>query len=308
MEPITHILFSSALSHAELIPESQNAQIVMVLAGLSPDWDLVFRFKGLPSYFIHHRRESHSFLGLLLLSLPLTALAKFLTPALNLGELYACIWLGMFGHIFLDFLTIYGVPFFFPLQKRFNNFGILFILDPWFALLLLPAVFEKIIPLTPPLPARVSLLLASGYLIFLVLMKILVRRRGKKFFSEKTRDLSQAQLYVSPFFATPFSWLLVLKNQNQIYRMRYSLLFGPGPISSFSGEMQEQLHKLIFKSPLLKALINFSEFIGWQISNHTEGTEVQAWDLRFSQYNLGFRAEVKFNPSGELVSEDFSYY
>jgi len=308
MDPVCHILFSTALARSEIIPASREAQVIIILAGLVPDLDLIFRARGLPQYFIHHRRESHSLLGILGLSLPLSALAKFLAPGLSYPQLYSCVWLGLLGHIFLDFLTVYGVPLIFPLRKKFYNFGILFIIDPWLDLFLLPSVLEKIIPAPRPGPARISLLIAFAYLALLAILKLSAQARGKKIISEKFPGLDRAQVYTSPFLALPFSWLILLKNHHTIHRMRFSLLFGPGPIAVFNSGISDRQKGWTQKSSLLKAMINFSDFLHWQVSEQNPCPKILAWDLRFSQYNLGFRAEAEFQPEGNPVSEKFSYY
>ncbi len=308
MDPLTHILFNAALARSEIIPDSRQVQAVMILAGIVPDLDLVWHSRGIPEYFIHHRRESHSLPGLALLSLPLLALAKYLSPGLNWPLLYGCVWAGMLGHIFLDFLTVYGVPLLFPWKKRYFNFGILFILDPWLNLILLPPVLEKFVPWTGPSPARISLLLVGSYFALLAILKSISQSRGPKRISEKFPGLGQAQVYSSPFLALPFSWLILLKHEQTIYRMRYSLLFGPGPIVAFSGQDPDLLRGYIQKSPLLRALIEFSNFLHWQIQPTASGKKIIATDLRFSQYNPGFRAEAEFDSEEKLRASKFYFY
>lgn len=308
MDPLTHILFSSALSRAEIIPHTREAQFIIVLAGVAPDIDMLYRFKSLAKYFIHHRKESHSLPGLFILSLPLLLIGKFFLHGLNFSQLYAGVWLGLLSHIFLDFLTVYGVPFFFPFRQKFFNFGILFFLDPWLDILLLPAILDRFIQLPPAFPARISLFAVCIYLLFLSVMKILALTRGRKFFLEKSPETAQSHLYASPFPLNPFNWLLLRKSQNKIYRMRLSLIFGPGPISIFVSVPAEKLSPFLEKSPLFKALYGFSEFLFFKLSEQDSGTKISGWDLRMSNYGLAFHARAKFNQNAELVSEKFRYY
>ncbi len=308
MDPVTHVLFSCALARAELIPGSREAQAIMIVAALAPDLDHLFRLRGLNQYFIHHRRETHSLLGLLVLSLPLVLLGRLFSPELSYPRIYLFVVMGLFSHFFLDFLSVPGLPFWFPGKKRFYNFGILFFLDPWPDLLLLPAIFEKIIPLARPQPARIALSAVLAYLVFLALLKMAARVKGRKSFSEILPQAGTARIFVSPFLAFPFTWLLLMKHGHTVYRMRYSFLSGPGPVSLFKSDTSSRLGEAVEKSPLIRALANFSDFIFWRALENESGYRVLVHDLRFSQFTPGFRAEAEFSPEGNLVSERFRYF
>jgi hypothetical protein len=68
------------------------------------------------------------------------------------------------------------------------------------------------------------------------------------------------------------------------------------------------LEEAVEKSPLIRALANFSDFIFWRALENESGYRVLVHDLRFSQFSPGFRAEAGFSAEGKLLSEKFRYY
>ena len=306
MDTITHILLGYAISQSELIPGAKSAQACIILASIAPDIDLIFRARGVEKYFIHHRKESHSFSGLFLLSLAIFGFGKYLNPGLGTARLYFLVWLGLLGHILLDFFTSYGVPIFFPLKKRFYNFALLFISDPWLDIIFLFALAGKRFFTTAYLPARLSLLAGGGYLVFLAGAKSLAKFQGKR--NLERQNILNEQINAYPYFANPFRWLVLGKTRNRIYRLSVSLFGKASPTSSFSSQVPEQIKEKVKTHPLVKAMVNFSDFLWWRYFPREEEKVLQIYDLRYSQYGLGFCAQLVCNQKGELVQSQFRYY
>jgi len=308
MDPLAHIFFSCALSRAEFLPGSRDAMAIVIISSVAPDVDVLYRAKGIVNYFIHHREFSHSFLGMFALSLPLLALGKIFTPELGYFQLYCLVWMGIISHSLLDFLTVYGVPFLNPFRKNFYNLGLVFIIDPWLYLIFLPAVFEKVISVNKPFSARLSLCLFLFYLIFLSVMKMVARINGKSYLFKQIDGTPDFEIYLSPYFSKPFLWLLLLKKDDVIYRMRFSIISGASPFCVFKSDDWEQISEGVEGSELLRAMKNFSDFIYLKLEPGVRGLRIFAYDLRFSQYNLGFRAEIEADSEGKVITERFSYY
>lgn len=308
MDTITHILFGIALARSELVPEARSAEAIVILGSIIPDIDLVFRVKGINQYFIHHRKESHSLLGLFFLSLPLWLFGILIFPEVGRGWLYLLVWMGLFSHILLDYLTIYGVDWFYPFRNSFYNFGIIPIFDPWLDILLLPPVLEKFIPLSQPFLSRISLLLCLGYFGLLASFKFIAIFQIKEFFSKSPEKVMAKEIRAYPYFLNPFQWLVLAKTDGIVYRIKHSLISGPGPVGRFNNKVLSQLDTIRDKSQLLKAFLVFTDFQNWESTETEQGIKVVGNDLRFSHYGKGFRAEFGLSQNGQLISEKFSYY
>ncbi|HKY04186.1 MAG TPA: metal-dependent hydrolase, partial [Blastocatellia bacterium] len=98
-------------------------------------------------YLEHHRGLTHSFLGLALLAVALTALLVFLDRVVRLRRdpfrrpirpvrIMALAFLGGLGHLFMDFTNSYGVRPFLPFSSRWFYGDLAFVVDPWIWLIL----------------------------------------------------------------------------------------------------------------------------------------------------------------------------
>ncbi len=306
MDSITHILLGYALSQSELIAESKSATACIILASIAPDIDLVFRARGVEKYFFHHRRESHSLFGLFLLSLGLLVLGKYTCPSLGWAKIYLFSWLGLLSHLLLDFLTSYGTPLFFPFKKRFYNLALLFILDPWLDLILVFALAGRWLFSSPSLPARISLLAGAGYLLILAWAKQQAKNQAKTLLTKPGLSLEKISAY--PYFAHPFRWLILGKKGKEIYRLTISLAGKSSPLSCFFSQIPEEIMKEAQSHPLAGAMMNFSDYLYWKYFSREEEKILQIYDLRYSQYGMGFCAQLVWNQKGELVKSQFRYY
>ena len=304
MDTITHILLGYSFAQSEIISKSREAQAVIILASIFPDIDLVWRIKGLDKYFIHHRRESHCFFGLLVQSFVLLGLARLLSQ-INIWLLWLLIWIGLLGHIMLDFFTSYGVPVFYPFTKRFFSFALLFIFDPWLDILLGVSLLGLIFKEHRLLLARLAFCSAFGYLVFLVLMKRLVLMRAKKIFNAQDKKL---KIRLFPYFANPLRWLVLAKKEDVIYRTSLSLFKGEEIVSEFRDQISKELRLKLRENELIQSLTNFSDFLFWKCASQSTKKIVRVYDLRYSQYNLGFCAQLELDENDKVISQRFSYY
>ena len=111
-----------------------------------------------------------------------------------------------------------------------------------------------------------------------------------------------------PYFLNPFQWLVLAKTDGIVYRIKHSLISGPGPVGRFNNKVLSQLDTIRDKSQLLKAFLVFTDFQNWESTETEQGIKVVGNDLRFSHYGKGFRAEFGLSQNGQLISEKFSYY
>jgi inner membrane protein len=137
------------MGRAGLNRKTALATLTLTLAAEAPDIDVLARVRGQAFAFAHHRGFTHSFLGVPLDAIAVTAFVYLiwrlrgrrtndpnLPPRWGLLFLYAC--LAGLSHILLDFTNNYGVRPFWPFQEKWYSWDIVFIFEPvMFALLVL---------------------------------------------------------------------------------------------------------------------------------------------------------------------------
>ena len=121
--------------------------IASVLANNLPDIDVpitrIFVPGELPS-LLHHRGHSHTLLLAPLLSFLLLGLLKYFwkKKALPWKEIALLAFLGPILHILADSMNTYGVHPFWPLDNHWRYGDMLFILEPWLWIAMIPPIFR----------------------------------------------------------------------------------------------------------------------------------------------------------------------
>jgi inner membrane protein len=113
----------------------------MTLAAEAPDLDVFGGVRGRVFAFAHHRGFTHSFLGLILVSLVVVGFMymvwrirgrKTNDPDLRprWGLLFVFAYIAGLSHILLDYTNNYGVRPFWPFSERWFSWDIVYILEP----------------------------------------------------------------------------------------------------------------------------------------------------------------------------------
>lgn len=142
MDNLAHTLVSSIVGTA-IKPEIAKRQPVRffltqaIITNL-PDTDIILAFFDKNTYHFHHRGFTHSIFGMLII-FPLCyiinhfLLAKHTPTDLEEKTMpYGALILIqlVFSHFFLDWLTSYGVMFFYPFSYARMSYPLMFIIDP----------------------------------------------------------------------------------------------------------------------------------------------------------------------------------
>ncbi|MBK9137403.1 MAG: metal-dependent hydrolase [Verrucomicrobia bacterium] len=105
------------------------------VCGTLPDLDVLLDYGDPIRNMTFHRAESHSLFYLTLLSPLMAALARWAHGTLvPFGRWWLALWLALFTHPWLDWLTVYGTQLFLPFDGRPAGLGSLFIIDPLYTL------------------------------------------------------------------------------------------------------------------------------------------------------------------------------
>ena len=160
MEPVTHLLTGACMARAGLNRKTALATATLTLAAEAPDVDVLGNLNGPVFGFAHHRGFTHSFLGLIFVSVAVVGAVYLLwrvrgrktrNPKLppRWGLLFAFAYLAGLSHILLDFTNHYGVRPFWPFSEKWYSWDIVFIVEPIILILLVagllvPALFSLI--------------------------------------------------------------------------------------------------------------------------------------------------------------------
>ncbi|HEY0322141.1 MAG TPA: metal-dependent hydrolase [Pyrinomonadaceae bacterium] len=151
MENLTHSLVGLAAAKAGLERLSPGATVLCVIAANAPDADVVTTRWGKWVYLHYHRGITHSIVGALALALLLPLLfyggdriiahVRGRPHSFRLRGLLIASLLVMATHPLLDWTNNYGVRPFLPWSGRWYYGDLVFIIDPWFWLVLGGACF-----------------------------------------------------------------------------------------------------------------------------------------------------------------------
>ncbi|SET75863.1 inner membrane protein [Natronincola peptidivorans] len=141
MDPISHGVIGLALYSLGNTPTLSSAACIgAVLGSISPDFDIVARFKGDYVYLNHHRVETHSIPGLAILSGLITIILSLGYSTFSFYEVFLWTFLGGLSHSFFDYLNSYGVALLYPYNKKKYSLNLLMIYDPVIILLSLYSI------------------------------------------------------------------------------------------------------------------------------------------------------------------------
>jgi inner membrane protein len=151
MDNITHSLIGAALAGATVPRDAPPKQrrvffIAGIVAANLPDLDLLYtRITPPPlGYLIHHRGHTHTIVGLLVFAALIWLVTRLPQVREAIGtagkRFWALVGLALASHLIADGWNSYGIHPFFPLSNQWIYGDAIFIMEPWFWVLLGVAV------------------------------------------------------------------------------------------------------------------------------------------------------------------------
>ena len=232
MDNLCHTLTGAALGKAGLASRTRYGMATLMIAANLPDVDVaVFLTDTLPVSF--RRGWTHGVLAQVLLPIALAgamwAIARFRSPVpglrspaapagtsphapapvrTNVTALLLLSYVGLYSHIFLDYLNSYGLRLLMPFSGRWFYGDALFIMDPWMwailgAGLAMGARVDRRGPATPARPARVALAVATAYTLAMLASNLWARSVVHDGLTRAGRPV-ETRFMVTPVFANPF--------------------------------------------------------------------------------------------------------
>lgn len=209
MDNLAHTLAGLALAEAGLRRKTAFGATTLAIAANLPDVDAMIYLVGDGVDALAFRRGwTHGVLAMVVLPVILAACMLGLSklrgrapdrPIANARWLLVLSAIGVCSHPLLDLLNTYGVRLLMPFSGQWFYGDALFIIDPWFWLVLLAGVlFSR--RLARPLPARIAVAVVSVYALAMAVSS----RVGRVIVERQAGGEPADRVMISPVLVTPF--------------------------------------------------------------------------------------------------------
>jgi inner membrane protein len=315
VDNLCHTLAGATLAEAGLKRTTRSGYATLLIASSLPDIDVLVFATSVPS-IVFRRGWTHGVVAQALLPLALAAAVTVVSrqgrardddPPLRFGALVALAYLGVYGHVFLDFLNNYGVRLLFPFDRRWFYGDTLFIIDPWMWLVLAAGVWLARRRGTPR-PARVAVAMAAIYIAAMLTSVFIGRRVVTDAWTAANGTIPRA-LMVGPVPLTPLERAIVLDAGDRYVTGRLTWLplavrFDADAIPKNDTDPRVA----VARAAGMNGFLVWSRFPFWRLEPAGGGTRVSVQDMRFTQrppwmrFRPGFDASVVVPANGGSLS------
>jgi inner membrane protein len=290
MDNLCHTLVGVAVTQAGLKRKTALATVTSAIAANLPDIDVLVFLTGTPSVAFR-RGITHGVPAQILLPILFAGImwlvgrrrARPNGPPAHFGWLLAISYVGIFMHVFLDFLNTYGVRLLSPISQRWFYGDAVFIVDVWLWLMLGAGVFLSR-GHRPAHRAAIALLCASLYVAAMLTTARIARsivhdqwvaRAGEApralMVGPRPISLTRKSIIVDTghsYVEGSFRWLPLKVEFEPTSTPRNDT--APGVAEARSDER-------------VRGILVWSRFPFWTTRDVPEGIEVQLRDMRFKQ-------------------------
>jgi inner membrane protein len=301
MDPITHAIIGAgiyALSGGD-ISIIQPALLGCVAGSMVPDLDIIAKVRNDYYYLKYHRGSSHSFAGILLLSILTTAAIGLIFGSIDFFPVFAWTFAGAFLHVFFDIFNSYGAQILWPFSRKKYSLSLLGIFDMFILALAIAAViFGK-----GSIDARLFAAAFGLYMLALGLMRSLARRRVSALFKGRVEPRSVKVLPASAGF---FVWDFIIMSWRHSTVGRVNLLGKRMTISARLRRISDKEREEFMDNRAAHFFREFTPLFHVGVRRDNGFTRVVYTDLRYFFKN-GFKhhAIAVFNSKGKLVECSF---
>jgi inner membrane protein len=289
VDNVCHTLVGAALGEAGLKRGSRFGAAALMIAANIPDLDvLVFATDTSPVSF--RRGWTHGILAQITLPILLTATFWLLdrrrrhriddAPPFRAGWLLLLSYIGMYSHVFLDYLNNYGVRLLTPFDWRWLYGDAVFIIDPWLWLVLGVGVWLAR-RRHAAVWSRRALVVASIYIAAMLVSA----RVARAIVNERWVDAHGTQpraLMVGPTFVSPMTRDVIVDAGDHYERGTFSW---PSTLDLSTEHIPKNDDRpevaAARDAPHIRALLVWSRFPFWTLEPAEGGTRVTVIDARF---------------------------
>ena len=288
MDNVCHTLVGAALGEAGLKRGSRFSATALMISANIPDLDvLIFATNTPPVSF--RRGWTHGIVAQIALPILLTGVLWLLdrrrpreqdrTPPFHAGWLLLLSYVGVYSHVFLDYLNNYGVRLLTPFDWRWFYGDAVFIVDPWLWLVLGVGVWLAR-RRRAPASSTYALVIASLYIATMLISA----RAARGIVDRQWTDAHGAPphaLMVGPVPLSPLTRDVVVDAGTHYERGSFSR---PATL-----DLNEHIPKnddrpevaAARENPRIRAILVWSRFPFWTLEPVEGGTRVTVIDARF---------------------------
>jgi inner membrane protein len=294
MDNLCHTLVGAAFGEAGLKRLTRFGNAALMISANLPDIDVLVFATDTPSVAFR-RGWTHGILAQALLPLILTAIIAVIArrrspattgagdepPPLRVGWLLLLCDIGVYSHVFLDYLNNYGVRLLAPIDWRWFYGDAVFIVDPWLWIALGAGVWLARRRRTT-MPAIGSLAFATCY-IALMLMSARAARAVVIDAWRSTRGAAPQALMVGPVPLWPFTREVVVDAGDRYETGTFSwsgasVTFDRGAVPKNNDAPEVSAAR---EAANVRAFLVWSRFPHWELQRGSDGTVVTVRDMRF---------------------------
>jgi inner membrane protein len=315
MDNVCHTLVGAALAETGLGRKTRYGTVALMVAANVPDVDVLVFATSVPAVSFR-RGWTHGILAQL--ALPLALASAFMAwdwwhakrggsrkPETGRPDAPIRLWwlallgyIGVYSHVFLDYLNNYGVRLLNPFDWRWLYGDAVFIVDPWLWLTLGLGVWLSRRRASPR-PALAALSVAALYIAGMLALAQDARRFVIDDWRARTSQPPRA-LMVGPVPIVPWTREVII-DAGDAYRIgRYSAWPRRVDFSPEAIPKNDRLPAVAAARarPRVKAFLVWARFPFWEIARSPDATAVTVRDVRFRQRAGGFNATAVIEDTG----------
>jgi inner membrane protein len=295
LDNFCHTLVGAAVGEAGLKRKTRFGNPTLMIAANLPDID-VLSFLTDTNPISFRRGWTHGIIAQLALPMlcagAMYVIGRVRAPRrdderpLHFGWLLLLSYVGVYSHVFLDFLNNYGVRLLAPFDWRWFYGDALFIADVWLWLVLGVGVWLARRQQRPAM-AGAALVFASAYITIMLVSAQAARTVVSNTWRDVRGSVPRA-LMVGPVPFTPFARVVIVDAgdhyETGLFRWwSMSVGFDPDPIPKNAGH---PLVKQARTEPPVREFLVWARFPFWTIAPGQDGTRVNVGDVRFMSQTI----------------------
>jgi inner membrane protein len=293
VDNVCHTLVGVAVAQAGFKSRTALATATGAIAANLPDIDVLAFATDMPAVAFR-RGITHGLPAQVLLPIACAAVMwaigrrrmRASGPPVHFGWLLALSYIGIFTHVFLDFLNTYGVRLLSPMSQRWFYGDAVFIVDVWLWLMLGAGAFFA--RKGSPRFAVASLACATIYIGGMLVSAKMARAIVEDAWITRSGQPARS-LMVGPVPLSPLRKNIIVDAGEHYVEGTFNWL--PARVS-FDEEItpkhdQNPVAAAARRDPGIAGLLVWSRFPFWEIREVAGGTEVRVRDMRFKRLGAG---------------------
>jgi inner membrane protein len=302
----THTFVGLAIARTGFDGWVPRAALTAVVASNFPDIDIVTALSGTGTYLEYHRGITHTFVGIPLLALAVTAVLSLFSG--SFWKTYLVALISMATHPLLDYSNTYGLRPFLPWNPTWYYGDLLPIIDPYLDSVLLAGILAGMV-----LQKHKRFITWSSLGLVVLYVGGRLELRGAAASQAQTlatRTPGTEKWGVAPTILNPLAWQGFLQSKQQVAK------FSIDPLDHSMTETARmrrgapsEIPKQALDSESARVLLPFARFPVMHVQSTDFGYRVQLFDFRFynETTNTALGSEILLDRSFGILKETLSF-